>query len=163
MVSAASASTSGLRSAEPTRRLRQPSAPTLFPHIDATKVTIWLSIALAVGLAATTVAPWQLFFQQSNVIDKRITTRFMGYERADTFLGSVVVVVGAGAIMIIATYAVAGTPLAGHFTDALGVADALGRKSSVLGRCLWVWCRVRVRPAAGRGRWAGARLRSGRG
>ena len=35
--------------------------------------------------------------------------------------------------MIIATYAVAGTPLVGHFTDALGVADALGDKSSVLG------------------------------
>ena len=91
------------------------------------------AILLIIAIVGTTVAPWQLFFQQSNVIDKRITTRFMGYERADTFLGSVVVVVGAGAIMIIATYAVAGTPLAGHFTDALGVADALGRKSSVLG------------------------------
>jgi len=91
------------------------------------------AILLIIAIVGTTVAPWQLFFQQSNVIDKRITPRFMGYERADTFLGSLVVVVGAGAIMIIATYAVAGTPLVGHFTDALGVADALGAKSSVLG------------------------------
>ena len=46
------------------------------------------------------MAPWQLFFQQSNVVDKRITLRFIGYERAYTFLGSIVVVVGAGALMI---------------------------------------------------------------
>jgi Mn2+/Fe2+ NRAMP family transporter len=28
---------------------------------------------LVIGLVGTTVAPWQLFFQQSYVIDKRIT------------------------------------------------------------------------------------------
>ncbi len=39
----------------------------------------------------------------------------------------------------------------------------LVRRRARPGRCLWVWCRVRVRPAAGRGRWAGARPRSGRG
>jgi Mn2+/Fe2+ NRAMP family transporter len=91
------------------------------------------AILLIIAIVGTTVAPWQLFFQQSNVIDKRITPRFIGYERADTFLGSLVVVVGAGAIMIIADYAVRGTSLAGHFTDALGVADALARKDNVLG------------------------------
>jgi Mn2+/Fe2+ NRAMP family transporter len=91
------------------------------------------AILLIIAIVGTTVAPWQLFFQQSNVIDKRITPRFMPYERADTVLGSVVVVVSAGALMIIATYAVAGTPLVGHFTDALGVANALGRKDTVLG------------------------------
>jgi Mn2+/Fe2+ NRAMP family transporter len=88
---------------------------------------------LIIAIVGTTVAPWQLFFQQSNVIDKRITPRFIGYERADTFLGSVVVVVGAGALMIAGAYAVAGTSLAGHFTDALGVARALEAKDSVLG------------------------------
>jgi Mn2+/Fe2+ NRAMP family transporter len=31
------------------------------------------SILLIIGMVGTTVAPWQLFFQQSNVIDKRIT------------------------------------------------------------------------------------------
>ncbi|HKB29681.1 MAG TPA: Nramp family divalent metal transporter [Streptosporangiaceae bacterium] len=90
-------------------------------------------ILLIIAIVGTTVAPWQLFFQQSNVIDKRITPRFMGYERADTVLGSFVVVVGAGAIVIVATYAVSGTPLVGHFTDALGVANALGDKNQVLG------------------------------
>jgi Mn2+/Fe2+ NRAMP family transporter len=91
------------------------------------------AILLIIAIVGTTVAPWQLFFQQSNVIDKRITPRFMGYERADTVLGSFVVVVGAGAIVIVAAYAVRGTPLAGHFTDALGVAKALENKSQVLG------------------------------
>src|ERR1700728_2613332 len=35
---------------------------------------------LVIGIVGTTVAPWQLFFQQSYVIDKRITPRFMRYE-----------------------------------------------------------------------------------
>ncbi len=91
------------------------------------------AILLIIAIVGTTVAPWQLFFQQSNVIDKRITPRFMGYERADTVLGSLVVAVGAGAIVIIADYAVRGTRLAGHFTDALGIANALGDKGAVLG------------------------------
>jgi len=91
------------------------------------------AILLIIAIVGTTVAPWQLFFQQSNVIDKRITPRFIGYERADTFLGSLVVVVGAGALMIAGAYAVLGTRLAGHFTDALGVAHALEAKGSMLG------------------------------
>jgi Mn2+/Fe2+ NRAMP family transporter len=91
------------------------------------------AILLIIAIVGTTVAPWQLFFQQSNVIDKRITPRFINHERADTFLGSVVVVVGAGALMIAGAYAVLGTPLAGHFTDALGVARALSHKGPVLG------------------------------
>ena len=91
------------------------------------------AILLIIAIVGTTVAPWQLFFQQSNVIDKRITPRFINHERADTLLGSVVVVIGAGAIMVAGVYAVLGTPLAGHFTDALGVARALGHKGSVLG------------------------------
>jgi hypothetical protein len=91
------------------------------------------AILLIIAIVSTTVALWQLFFQQSNVIDKRITPRFIGYERADTFLGSVVVVVGAGALMIAGAYAVLGTNLAGHFTDALGVAHALEAKDNVLG------------------------------
>jgi Mn2+/Fe2+ NRAMP family transporter len=38
---------------------------------------------LICGIVGTTVAPWQLFFQQSYVIDKRITARFIIYERWD--------------------------------------------------------------------------------
>src|SRR5579859_3635952 len=45
------------------------------------------------AIVGTTVAPWQLFFQQSNCVDKRITPRWLDYEKADTALGAVVVVV----------------------------------------------------------------------
>ncbi len=91
------------------------------------------AVLLIIAIVGTTVAPWQLFFQQSNVIDKRITPRFIQYERADTMLGSLVVVGGAASVLIVADYAVRGTSLAGHFTDALGVANALGGHSRVLG------------------------------
>jgi Mn2+/Fe2+ NRAMP family transporter len=82
-------------------------------------------VLLIIAIVGTTVAPWQLFFQQSNVIDKRITPRFIGYERADTTLGAFVVVIGAAAVVIAAVFAVRGTSLAGQFSDALGVAHAL--------------------------------------
>jgi NRAMP (natural resistance-associated macrophage protein)-like metal ion transporter len=83
------------------------------------------AVLLIIAIVGTTVAPWQLFFQQSNVIDKRITPRFIGYERADTTMGAFVVVIGATAILIAAVFAVRGTNLAGNFTNALGVAHAL--------------------------------------
>jgi Mn2+/Fe2+ NRAMP family transporter len=85
------------------------------------------AVLLIIAIVGTTVAPWQLFFQQSNVIDKRITPRFIGYERADTTLGAFVVVIGASAVLITAVFAVRDTHLAGNFTNALGVAHALER------------------------------------
>ncbi|HLH57557.1 MAG TPA: Nramp family divalent metal transporter [Streptosporangiaceae bacterium] len=91
------------------------------------------AVLLIIAIVGTTVAPWQLFFQQSNVIDKRITPRFIRYERADTTLGAFVVIIGATAVLVTAVYAVRGTThLAGHFTDALGVARALEQHHSRL-------------------------------
>ena len=83
------------------------------------------AVLLIIAVVGTTVAPWQLFFQQSNVIDKRITPRFIPYERADTTLGAFVVVISAAMILVVAVFAVRGTNLAGNFTNALGVAHAL--------------------------------------
>lgn len=80
---------------------------------------------LIIGIVGTTIAPWQLFFQQSYVIDKRITPRFMAYERVDLWVGIVVVVVGASAIMAFTAATFAGHPEQGIFTDALGVARGL--------------------------------------
>jgi Mn2+/Fe2+ NRAMP family transporter len=85
------------------------------------------AVLLIIAIVGTTVAPWQLFFQQSNVIDKRITPRWLEYEKADTALGAVVVVIGAGAIMMASASAFTGTADFGHFTDALGVARGLTR------------------------------------
>ena len=77
---------------------------------------------MIIGIVGTTVAPWQLFFQQSYVVDKRITPRFIPYEKADLVIGIAVVIVGGAAIMGAMSAAFAGTSAAGHFTDAAGLA-----------------------------------------
>jgi NRAMP (natural resistance-associated macrophage protein)-like metal ion transporter len=83
------------------------------------------SVLLIIAIVGTTVAPWQLFFQQSNIVDKRITPRWINYERADTIVGSLVVVFAAALLMAIVAAAFSGTVLAGHYTDAGGVAQGL--------------------------------------
>jgi Mn2+/Fe2+ NRAMP family transporter len=91
------------------------------------------AVLLIIAIVGTTVAPWQLFFQQSNIIDKRITPAFIGYARSDTVLGSFVVVAGAGALVITATWAAVSTGSTGSFTDAGGVAHLLSQHSRFLG------------------------------
>jgi Mn2+/Fe2+ NRAMP family transporter len=91
------------------------------------------AVLLIIAIVGTTVAPWQLFFQQSNIVDKRITPRFISYERADTVIGSVVVVIGAAIIMIAGDYAARGTRAFGNFTNAAGVAHLLAHRGSGLG------------------------------
>ena len=85
------------------------------------------SMLLIIAIVGTTVAPWQLFFQQSNVIDKRITPRWINYERADTVIGSVVVILGAAALMVAVSFGLGNTPLHGQFADAGSVASGLAR------------------------------------
>ncbi|PXV53638.1 NRAMP (natural resistance-associated macrophage protein) metal ion transporters [Dyella jiangningensis] len=81
---------------------------------------------LIIAIVGTTVAPWQLFFQQSYVIDKRITTRFLSYGRIDLVLGIVLVVIGAVAMMAFTAATFAGRPEFGNFQDAGAVAAGLG-------------------------------------
>jgi NRAMP (natural resistance-associated macrophage protein)-like metal ion transporter len=94
------------------------------------------SVLLIIALVGTTVAPWQLFFQQSNIIDKRITTRWINYERFDTLIGSFVVVLGASLMIVATAFPFTHTRFFGHFSDAQGVAVALqhtiGRTAGVL-------------------------------
>ncbi|MEX3925757.1 Nramp family divalent metal transporter [Paraburkholderia sp. BR10936] len=80
---------------------------------------------LVIGIVGTTVAPWQLFFQQSYVIDKRITPRFMKYEKADLWIGIAFVIVGAVAMMAFTAALFDGKPEFGNFTDAGGVIAGL--------------------------------------
>jgi Mn2+/Fe2+ NRAMP family transporter len=90
---------------------------------------------VVIALIGTTVAPWQLFFQQSNVVDKRITARWLGYERADTVIGTVLFAVGAAAVLAACALAFSATSWHGAFADAGAVAAGLAWHS---------------------GRWAGA-------
>ena len=85
------------------------------------------ALLLIIGIVGTTVAPWQLFFQQSYVIDKRITPRFMSYEKADLWIGIVVVLIGAVALMVASAAVFAGQAEFGNFTDAGGVAAGFGK------------------------------------
>ncbi|KWH46072.1 NRAMP family divalent metal transporter [Burkholderia stagnalis] len=91
---------------------------------------------LVIGVVGTTVAPWQLFFQQSYVIDKRITPRFMKYEKADLWIGIVFVLIGAVAMIGFSSALFGGRPEFGNFTDAGGVIGGLekyaGRTSATL-------------------------------
>jgi NRAMP (natural resistance-associated macrophage protein)-like metal ion transporter len=86
------------------------------------------SVLLIIAIVGTTVAPWQLFFQQSNIIDKRITPRWINYERVDTVLGAGIVVIGAAAIMCVSAFAFGHSHYAGNFTDAGGTASGLGHQ-----------------------------------
>jgi Mn2+/Fe2+ NRAMP family transporter len=91
---------------------------------------------LVIALVGTTVAPWQLFFQQSYVIDKRITPRFMRYGKADLIIGIAIVLVGAIAMTACSAAAFDGTAAMGRFTDAGAVASGLeayaGRAAGVM-------------------------------
>jgi NRAMP (natural resistance-associated macrophage protein)-like metal ion transporter len=95
------------------------------PHAQLSTVML-----LIIAIVGTTVAPWQLFFQQSYIIDKRITPRFMKYERIDLWIGIALVVVGAAAMFGFSDAIFAGRAGFGHFTDAAGVAQGLGTYAS---------------------------------
>ena len=84
-------------------------------------------VLLIIAIVGTTVAPWQLFFQQSYVIDKRITPRFIGYEKVDLWIGIGIVIIGATAMISFTAAAFAGHPEVGHFVDAAGVARGLAK------------------------------------
>ncbi|KWF30293.1 NRAMP family divalent metal transporter [Burkholderia pseudomultivorans] len=91
---------------------------------------------LVIGIVGTTVAPWQLFFQQSYVIDKRITPRFMKYEKVDLWIGIAFVLIGSVAMIGFSAALFGGHPEAGNFTDAGGIIAGLekyaGRTSATL-------------------------------
>jgi Mn2+/Fe2+ NRAMP family transporter len=101
---------------------------------------------LIIGIVGTTLAPWQLFFQQSYVIDKRITPRFIKYSRADLGVGFFIVIGGAVALMAGAAATFANHPEFGNFTDTLGVATGLekyyGRLPAVLFALALIDCSI---------------------
>ncbi|MTJ83646.1 MAG: divalent metal cation transporter [Telmatospirillum sp.] len=90
-------------------------------------------LPLIIGIVGTTVAPWQLFFQQSYVVDKRITTRVLGYARIDLMAGIILVTLGAVAIMAVSAAVMSD---GGAVTDAAGIARGIealaGRTAGVL-------------------------------
>jgi len=95
----------------------------LVPAVDHGAATPMLLLLIA--LIGTTLTPWQIFFQQSNVIDKRITSRWLAYERIDTAIGTAVFILAAGAILIACAAAYAHVGPRTGFTDAADIARGL--------------------------------------
>jgi NRAMP (natural resistance-associated macrophage protein)-like metal ion transporter len=91
---------------------------------------------LIIAIVGTTIAPWQLFFQQSYVVDKRITPRFIRYQRADLWLGIALVIIGGVAMIAFTAEVFIDKPEFGNFADAgavsAGMEKYFGRTPAVL-------------------------------
>jgi len=85
------------------------------------------AVLLIISIIGTTVAPWQLFFQESNIVDKKITPRWLNYERADTIIGSFIVVIGASALMAVCAVGLSHRGGTNSYTTTLAVAHGLTR------------------------------------
>jgi len=73
-----------------------------FHVTEALPAAAWITLVMAnIG---TTITPWQIFFQQSAVVDKGMDVRDIHYGKIDTFVGSLVTCIVA-AFIIIATAA----------------------------------------------------------
>lgn len=101
---------------------------TVVPTMPAGGVTSSL-VFLVIAIVGTTIAPWQLFFQQSCVAEKRLRFSDLKWARLDTLIGATFTVLVAGAMMLIGNFgyqhgitfedpaqlAVTLGPIAGHF------------------------------------------------
>ena len=69
------------------------------PGIPPGGVTASLTF-LVIAIVGTTIAPWQLFFQQSCIADKCLRFSDVKWARLDTFLGAVFTIVVAGCMIL---------------------------------------------------------------
>jgi len=72
---------------------------TLVPGIPQGGISASL-VFLIIAIVGTTIAPWQLFFQQSCIADKRLRFSDVKWARLDTLLGAVFTIVVAGCMML---------------------------------------------------------------
>ena len=96
---------------------------TFVPAIPAGGLTAGL-VFLIVGIVGTTIAPWQLFFQQSCVADKRLRFADLKWARLDTLIGATFTIIVAGCMMM------TGNAALHHgfsFTDPAQMAADLGK------------------------------------
>ena len=96
---------------------------TFVPSIPAGGVTGGL-VFLIVGIVGTTIAPWQLFFQQSCIADKRLRFADLKWARLDTLIGAAFTILVAGCMMIIGN---AGRTHGLTFTDPAQMAADLAK------------------------------------
>ena len=71
----------------------------ILPGIPDGGITAGLMF-LVIAIVGTTIAPWQLFFQQSCIADKRLRFADLKWARLDTFLGAVFTIIVAACMML---------------------------------------------------------------
>ena len=76
---------------------------TVSPSMPAGGITSSL-VFLVIAIVGTTIAPWQLFFQQSCVAEKRLRFSDLKWARLDTLIGAAFTVLVAGAMMLVGNY-----------------------------------------------------------
>ncbi len=71
--------------------LAQPDWSETFQHTLVPSASSDLSfLSLTVAMVGTTIAPWMMFFAQSNVVEKGVRVRDLPYQRIDAVTGAVV-------------------------------------------------------------------------
>jgi Mn2+/Fe2+ NRAMP family transporter len=95
---------------------------TFIPGIPAGGLTANL-VFLVIAVVGTTVAPWQLFFQQSCIADKRLRFSDIPWARLDTFLGACITISVAACMMLVGNSSLAH---GFQFTDPARMAVDLG-------------------------------------
>lgn len=95
---------------------------TLVPSVPAGGITADL-VFLVIAVVGTTIAPWQLFFQQSCIADKRLRFADIPWARLDTFVGAFITITVAGCMMLAGN---ASRVHGFHFTDPAQMAVDLG-------------------------------------
>jgi Mn2+/Fe2+ NRAMP family transporter len=105
----------------------QPGAGTvvrslLVPNMPPGGLTADL-VFLVIAIVGTTIAPWQLFFQQSCIADKRLRFSDIPWARLDTFLGACITISVAACMMLVGN---ASRVHGFHFTDPGQMALDLG-------------------------------------
>jgi Mn2+/Fe2+ NRAMP family transporter len=93
----------------------------VIPTMPSGGVTSGL-VFLVIAIVGTTIAPWQLFFQQSCVAEKRLRFSDLKWARLDTLIGAIFTVCVAGAMMLVGNY---GYQIGITFQDPAQFADAI--------------------------------------
>lgn len=99
---------------------------TLIPNLPPGGITGSL-VFLVIGIVGTTIAPWQLFFQQSCIADKRLRFVDLNWSRLDTLIGAIFTVTIAGCMMLVGNLSkIHGFPFTDPAQMALDLKGVLG-------------------------------------
>jgi Mn2+/Fe2+ NRAMP family transporter len=92
------------------------------------------SLGMIIGLVGTTIAPWMQFYLQAAIVEKNISLKNYKHSRMDVFLGSIVVTIVAGFIVLTcgATLFKAGIRVETAADAALALAPLAGKYCSAL-------------------------------